>query len=68
MNNLASLAIAAREADASIDTIVAELACLKFMVQSTDKVITQLSKLRHMKDVAAERLRSTRDRIAKMQG
>ena len=67
MDCLASLAIAARQADKANDGIIAELACLKFMVQSTDKVATQLSKLRQMKDSACDRLRSTRERIAKMQ-
>ncbi|CAK0796383.1 unnamed protein product, partial [Prorocentrum cordatum] len=43
MDSLASLATAAREADKANDGIIAELACLKFMVQSTDKMTFKLT-------------------------
>eukprot|EP00959_Pyramimonas_sp_CCMP1952_P420399 8805747-Pyramimonas_sp.AAC.1 len=62
MDALASLAIAARHATQANGGIIAELACLKFMANSTEKASPQTGRLKHIKDTITERLRNTRER------
>eukprot|EP00959_Pyramimonas_sp_CCMP1952_P002972 61649-Pyramimonas_sp.AAC.1 len=66
MDALASLAIAARQANKANDSIIAELACLKFMVNGIEKASTQIGRFRQTKDTITDILSNTRKRFHKL--
>eukprot|EP00959_Pyramimonas_sp_CCMP1952_P205325 4293853-Pyramimonas_sp.AAC.1 len=61
MDALGQLALVAKDAGKGIDSLVAEISCMKLMAQSTDKASVQLGKLKSMRDTACDKLKTVHE-------